>query len=194
MINTKHYDENAPIRIYVANLGKYNEGELVGSWISLPIDEDELNEILEKEVGLTLDSHEAFLRGQAGERVYEEWAIHDWESEFFSDISEWASISQLNEKAEIIDGWNDYEKRTMLAAIEEFGDEAWLYDADDFVLYDEIESDEDMGHWWAHDSGCYDLDSMSELADFIDYEKFGNYIANGMTGGYTKYGFIELRR
>ena len=30
MINTYHYDEGAPIRIYVANIGKYNEGELVG--------------------------------------------------------------------------------------------------------------------------------------------------------------------
>lgn len=32
---------------FITNLGKYNEGELVGKWISFPIDEDELEDVLE---------------------------------------------------------------------------------------------------------------------------------------------------
>ena len=27
------------MQVYIANLGKYNEGELVGDWFSFPLDE-----------------------------------------------------------------------------------------------------------------------------------------------------------
>ena len=33
------------MRVYIANLGKYNEGELVGDWFSFPIDEEELRSV-----------------------------------------------------------------------------------------------------------------------------------------------------
>ena len=32
------------MRVYIANLGKYNEGELVGAWFEPPIDFDEVKE------------------------------------------------------------------------------------------------------------------------------------------------------
>ena len=35
------------MQVYIANLGKYNEGELVGDWFSFPLDE-ELNRIYEQ--------------------------------------------------------------------------------------------------------------------------------------------------
>lgn len=192
MTISNHYDDEAPIRIYVANLGKYNEGELVGSWISLPMDEGEISDILTKEVGVTLDPEEAFLRGQSGERVYEEYAIHDWESDYLSSVDEFQDIWVLNERAELIEGWNDYERQTMRAAVEVFGDEAWQYDVDDFVLYDDVHSDYDLGHYWAVDSGCYQLDGP--LANYFDYEAFGQDIRFETYGGHTSYGFVELRK
>ena len=30
--------------VYIANLGKYNEGELVGDWFTFPIDEEDVKE------------------------------------------------------------------------------------------------------------------------------------------------------
>lgn len=33
---------NEVIKIHIANLGKYNEGDLTGKWISLPISEESL--------------------------------------------------------------------------------------------------------------------------------------------------------
>ena len=30
------------INIFITNLGKYNEGELIGEWVTLPISEEEL--------------------------------------------------------------------------------------------------------------------------------------------------------
>ena len=47
------------MQVYIANLGKYNEGELVGDWFSLPLDE----EVIAERIGLNAE--------------YEEYAIHD---------------------------------------------------------------------------------------------------------------------
>ena len=52
------------MRVYIANLGKYNEGELVGAWFEPPIDMDEVRE----RIGLN--------------EQYEEYAIHDFELPF----------------------------------------------------------------------------------------------------------------
>lgn len=32
------------MQVYIANLGKYNEGYLVGAWFSFPIDEEDVKE------------------------------------------------------------------------------------------------------------------------------------------------------
>ena len=34
------------IKGFITNLGKYNEGQLVGEWVTFPIDDDELAEVL----------------------------------------------------------------------------------------------------------------------------------------------------
>ena len=49
------------MQVYIANLGKYNEGELVGDWFSFPLDE----EVIAERIGLNAE--------------YEEYAIHDTE-------------------------------------------------------------------------------------------------------------------
>lgn len=49
------------MRVYIANLGKYNEGELVGAWFTPPVDFDEVKE----RIGLNDE--------------YEEYTIHDYE-------------------------------------------------------------------------------------------------------------------
>ncbi|MDT2661141.1 antirestriction protein ArdA [Enterococcus hulanensis] len=64
------------LRVYVANLGKYNEGELVGAWFTPPIDFDEMKE----QIGLNDE--------------YEEYAIHDYELPF--EIDEYIRIDELN--------------------------------------------------------------------------------------------------
>ena len=55
------------MRIYIANLGKYNEGELVGAWFTPPVDFEEVKE----RIGLNDE--------------YEEYAIHDYELPFAID-------------------------------------------------------------------------------------------------------------
>ena len=55
---------------FVTNLGKYNEGELVGEWVHFPTTEEEMKEVFER-IGI----------GSKGEfgQVYEEWFITDYD-------------------------------------------------------------------------------------------------------------------
>lgn len=64
------------VKVYIANLGKYNEGVLQGSWFALPVDFD----FVAEKIGLNDE--------------YEEYAIHDFESPV--DIPEYISIDELN--------------------------------------------------------------------------------------------------
>ena len=59
--------------VYIANLGKYNEGYLVGAWFTFPIDEEDVKE----KIGLN--------------EQYEEYAIHDTDN-FPIAIGEYVSI------------------------------------------------------------------------------------------------------
>ena len=69
-------DTMEEMRIYIANLGKYNEGELVGAWFTPPVDFEEVKE----RIGLNDE--------------YEEYAIHDYELPF--EIDEYTPIEEVN--------------------------------------------------------------------------------------------------
>ncbi|HEU6913197.1 TPA: antirestriction protein ArdA [Streptococcus pneumoniae] len=81
------------MQVYIANLGKYNEGELVGAWFTFPIDFEEVKE----KIGLNDE--------------YEEYAIHDYElpllpeelqSELSALLTHFSSIEELSEHQEDI--------------------------------------------------------------------------------------------
>ena len=85
--------------VYVANLGKYNEGESVGAWLELPVSQAELDRFLSERLGLELDPQVAFEKGMRGEPVYEEYAIHDTDisiPDLDIDVSEYSNLSDLN--------------------------------------------------------------------------------------------------
>ena len=77
--------------VYIANLGKYNEGCLVGAWFTFPIDEEDVKE----KIGLN--------------EQYEEYAIHDTDN-FPIAIGEYVSIEELNEMYEMIEELPDYRR------------------------------------------------------------------------------------
>ena len=39
------YDHDCPFEAYITNLGKYNEGELVGEWVKFPTTSEELQKV-----------------------------------------------------------------------------------------------------------------------------------------------------
>ena len=39
------YDKDYPFAAFVTNLGKYNEGELVGEWVKFPTTAEEMKQV-----------------------------------------------------------------------------------------------------------------------------------------------------
>ena len=76
------------MRIYIANLGKYNEGELVGAWFTPPVDFEEVKE----RIGLNDE--------------YEEYTIHDYELPF--EIDEYTPIEEVNRLCEMVEDLPEY--------------------------------------------------------------------------------------
>lgn len=96
-------------KVFIANLGKYNEGELVGKWLSLPCDDiaAELADI-----------------GVKSGTLYEEYFIADYNNDFGIEVGEYASLARLNDIAEQLEELDEYEAAHLAAYIEATGDSA----------------------------------------------------------------------
>ena len=173
------------IKGFITNLGKYNEGELIGKWITFPIDEDdELQEIL-KEIGCTYEDED----GNIHNEEYEEYFFTDWECDFEHNFGEHEGILSMNEYAESLEGWDE---DTFSAACEIWGfDEVIMNDPYDYNLYSDINDYYDLGYYWVNEIGGYDLKSIGNLANYIDYESFGRDLSFDLDGGFSAYGWIE---
>lgn len=64
------YDKDYPFAAFITNLGKYNEGALVGEWVKFPTTAEELKKVFER---IGIGSKDEF--GQ----TYEEWFITDYD-------------------------------------------------------------------------------------------------------------------
>lgn len=174
---TKYLYDASTVNLYIANLGKYNEGELQGGWISLPTEQTTIDEFLSEVVGI--------------DEQYKEWAIHDHESEFI-EPGEYDCVYEVNQKAEAIGELEEWQQTTLKAAIEHFGSDALDHDINNFILHTDIHDYYDLGYYWAEESGCYKIGDET-LSRYIDYYAFGHDIYLDTNGGFTKYGFIELQ-
>ena len=64
------YDHDCPFEAYITNLGKYNEGELVGEWVKFPTTSEDLQKVFER---IGISSKDDF------GNPYEEWFISDYD-------------------------------------------------------------------------------------------------------------------
>ena len=170
------------MKIFITNLGKYCEGYLVGKWVKLPVADDKLNEVL-KEIGIN--------------EFYEEYFITDSESDIIglSDvITEYSSISALNELAKRIENLSDYDADKLGAVLEYEGccsvSEVIdiLDNLDSFDLVTGVTDDETLGYYYA-DELC-SIDIPEHLKSYFDYEAYGRNIRLESSCLYTSYGFL----
>ena len=171
------------LNIFVNTWGNYNEnGADGGEWITLPMDADELQELLEQ------------IADNMGDRD-PEFAIHDyeWTCDFDDiEISEYDNIEEINEYCQKLAGLSEYEGKVFAAAVEYYGRQyVEIDEIDEYNLYEDITDNYDLGYYWAVESGCYNTDEMGTLGRYIDYEAFGRDIAIEADGGFTTFGFIE---
>ena len=158
----------ANIKIYIANLGKYNEGYLVGEWIDLPATEEEFEELFVRiKVGYYNEDGEYVAGYAEGYSFYEEVAIHDYETEISGlEIGEYDNIQKLNELAEELE-------RADLKVIEA------IIEATGYGLAEALESEDNAIFYEGHTLAsfareviqeCYNL--PEEILDYIDYKRY----------------------
>lgn len=173
------------IKIFLTNLGRYNEGYLMGEWIKLPVPDDKLDEVLER-IGIN------------GE--YEEYFITDFEAPFANlNISEYASIEELNDFARRLDEVEEWDNDKLCAILEMESPTgiAGVLDIiehlDDFDLLAGVEDDEELGRTYAEELGT--LSAIPEhLQTYFDYEAYGRDIRLESTGCFTSYGYVMDNR
>ncbi|HFD6749681.1 TPA: antirestriction protein ArdA [Enterococcus faecium] len=143
------------MKVYVANLGKYNEGELVGAWFTLPIDPDDMAE----RIGLN--------------NTYEEYAIHDYELPF--NVDEYTPIEELNrlyEMVEEIEGTPIYDELTEIQQAWFNNLEELLESKDDIICYSDCDSMEEVARYYVEETGSLG-EVPSHLQNYINYQALG---------------------
>lgn len=154
------------LKIYLTNLGKYNEGELIGEWIELPCTDDELEAVK----GRIRISDEPDENGN----FYEEYFITDYETDIHGlTVGEYDNLEELNELAETLENLDEYEKEIIEAMISEgYTLEDAMDRKDDCMIYWNCNNMADVAEEYAEEVGL--LDSIPEnLRLYFDFEAFG---------------------
>lgn len=171
------------MEIYLTNLGKYNEGYLVGQWVKLPVLADKLQEVFRQ---IKIDGKE-----------YEEYFITDYETEVIgvgNAISEYSSITSLNELAEKLEELSEYEKGKLQAVLEYEGTMGTkniikLIDClDDFDLLSDVEDEEDLGYYYIEKLCCLAVSETLKL--YFNYESYGRDVDLEGNGAFTSLGYV----
>ena len=141
------------MRVYIANLGKYVEGELVGAWFVCLVNLDEVRE----RIGLN--------------DQYEEYAIHDYELPF--EIGEYTRIEEVNRLCEIVKDLPENIQDELSKLLCCYGSlEELCEHADDIVGYPACGDMTAVAHYLIDECGA-----LGEIPDsliyYIDYEAYG---------------------
>lgn len=206
------------IEVYVINLGKYNEGKLVGEWIALPKSQEEIDNFLKNELGLELDSKVAFEKGMRGEVVYEEYAIRDWnitKDGILVDLNvhEYTPLRTLNAVAELLDKVdtkyidliNQFHKDVETLSLENVASVLMnIYDkgepdgVEDFRSYldTNISDEAAYGEYFLTecDSEIYQTLKEYNVEEYFDCEEYGHNLADDGTllQGWFIHGISEI--
>ena len=178
---------------FVTNLGKYNEGALVGEWVKFPTTEEELQKVFER---IGIGSKDEF------GHVYEEWFITDYECPVhgvYDMLGEYESLDKLNYLASRIDEMDKWDQEKFVAIMEAGCDEVsniddlinLTYNLDCYDFLPDVTDEEDLGRYYIEEAGIYDTKAMGNLANYIDFERFGRDVAMDENGRFTDEGYIR---
>lgn len=165
-------------RIFLTNLGKYNEGDLVGEWVDLPVDDD-FESVLE-DIGINDE--------------YEEWFITDYENDYGYEVGEYDDIFELNEVAEKLENL-DEDQAQMVSAMIDGGYANDINDAidrlDDIIVYPNCHDMTDVAYEYIDQIGIENL-GRDTLENYFDHEAFGRDM--GFDGTFLEYdgGMFEI--
>ena len=184
------YDKDYPFAAFITNLGKYNEGALVGEWVKFPTTAEELKKVFER---IGIGSKDEF--GQ----TYEEWFITDYDcyvDGLYDLLGEYANLDELNYLASKLDDMSQDEYERFQVAMK-IGDHTGSIqelinlteNLDCYDVYPDIHDHDDLGRYYIEE-----LDAMQvpeHLRNYIDYEAYGRDIALEESGQFTDLGYVR---
>ena len=184
------HDKDYPFAAFITNLGKYNEGSLVGEWVKFPTTAEELQKVFER---ISIGQKDDF--GQP----YEEWFITDYDcyvDGLYDKLGEYENLDELNYLASKLDEMSQGEYEQFQAAME-IGDHSsslqeiinLTENLDCYDVYPDIRDHDDLGRYYIEE-----LDAMQvpeHLRNYIDYEAYGRDIALEEGGEFTDFGYVR---
>ena len=106
------YDHDCPFEAFIMNLGKYNEGALVGEWVKFPTTAEELQKVFER---IGIGSKDDF------GHPYEEWFITDYDcyvDGLYEMLGEYENLDELNYLASKLEELDDHDYEHFQAAMQ----------------------------------------------------------------------------
>ena len=184
------YNKDYPFAAFITNLGKYNEGELVGEWVKFPTTAEELKEVF-KRIGI----------GQRDDfgQPYEEWFITDYDcyvDGLYSKLGEYENLDELNYLASKLDEMSDSEYAQFQAGME-MGDHCGSLqeiinlteNLDCYEVYPHIADYDDLGRYYIEELEVMQV--PEHLQNYIDYEAYGRDVAMDENGSFTDQGYVR---
>ena len=184
------YNKDYPFAAFITNLGKYNEGELVGEWVKFPTTAEEMKEVF-KRIGI----------GQRDDfgQPYEEWFITDYDcyvDGLYDKLGEYENLDELNYLASKLDEMSDSEYAQFQAGME-MGDHCGSLqeiinlteNLDCYEVYPHIEDYDDLGRYYIEELEVMQV--PEHLQNYIDYEAYGRDVAMDENGSFTDQGYVR---
>ena len=184
------YNKDYPFAAFITNLGKYNEGELVGEWVKFPTTAEEMKEVF-KRIGI----------GQKDDfgNPYEEWFITDYDcyvDGLYDKLGEYENLDELNYLASKLDEMSDSEYAQFQAGME-MGDHSGSLqeiinlteNLDCYEIYPNIEDYDDLGRYYIDELEVMQI--PEHLQNYIDYEAYGRDVAMDENGSFTDQGYVR---
>ena len=184
------YNKDYPFAAFITNLGKYNEGELVGEWVKFPTTAEEMKEVF-KRIGI----------GQRDDfgQPYEEWFITDYDcyvDGLYDKLGEYESLDELNYLASKLDEMSESEYAQFQAGME-MGDHCGSLqeiinlteNLDCYEVYPDIHDYDDLGRYYIEEMEVMQVPEY--LQNYIDYEAYGRDVAMDENGSFTDQGYVR---
>ncbi len=154
----KTEDNTIMIKIWLGDLGAYNEGNLRGEWLELPMDADMLSEKIRQ-----------YSRNGEGDYFIADYEVPDWLRK--RAVSEHSSPIELNDLAEQLEGLSEHDQMRVGYLID---DGASVTDAldgyEDVDFYPDMTLKQLAEHFV--DEGLFGEIAPS-IINYIDYEAIG---------------------
>ena len=184
---------NDSFKAFVTNLGKYNEGDLIGEWVKFPTTEEEMQKVFEQ---IGIGSKDEF------GHVYEEWFITDYECPFYGVqkmLGEYESLDKLNYLASLLDEMPKHDLEKFVAIMESGCDKVsdiddlinLTYNLDRYDFFPGIKDYDGLGSFYFEKGGYNEGNRFGSFVDYTDFEQFGKDCAANENGAMTDAGYIR---